>query len=844
MPVAALENVALGKPATSNGVYADQVADRAVDGDPLTAWTAPDHGSPGDPNRLQVDLGGLHAVDRIRLFFVNSGIYEGYTNVYQLFGSPDGVDWSPLGSGTLVDSPDPNLRTHTLVLTGAARNLRFLRCDIVGGSHWSQMHELEAYGSPFEIHPLASEWVDGMNPMPGAGWSVLAGDFPLLPVASLASTGIDTWTGEQAGFTASGLPPIEDVIPVWFKASRPFTGIGSPVDWLDGDVVCHSGRDSDPVTNVRWTSPGDGFATLAGAVWPVREVGRTNLWRLSRNGTVLSEGTVGHGDAYSRAHPFRFEDGSGGAAALSEIPVQKGDALAFSLQPAPGSIPDYSAANLTVTFAPSPPENEYDFERDFTAGANDPQAVWSYRSGAARNGSYMPMPYFYHTGWESLGLAHHPSWHASADDESLPHVGCNVYPFSLSTSTGATFAPGESFLHPGAGGELTVVTFRAPRAGTLLVDCAFTDVDPGSGDGVSWWVDHGDGTALAAGTLPNGGSSGLLRLAPFFVNQGDLLHFLVGAGGTPDHDATRLRAEIRLVPADAPSTTVAFDGSYVDHSLLDSNGRIWKGEGDFSVVGEPSKWGGAGCFDGNFDALTPADDSADFTPGNEPFTVDFWIHPVRDGRADYLVGKSQPDAGQGWDLRLDYGEILVTGVNGWQINIGTDQIDDVRYIEANRWHHVALSCTETRAYLFVDGRLRGESARGNIGAAPNPFRLGWQDHFGGRGFQGYLDEFRYWRLAVWEANFIPPAYPGMGDAVLAASLPIPGFEATSDQMTLRWQTRKGLEYGVERSIDLADWKIQRPYAPALVPEDSETIAIRPGTAPRVFFRVGTRLGTP
>jgi hypothetical protein len=841
----AMENVALGKRATSNDVYLTYAASNAVDGNPDTPWTASGHGSPDAPKWLKIDLGNSYFLDRIMLLFTYSGgQYEGYTNTYSLHLSEDDVTWTVVAEGTLIDTASLLQRSHTILPAGSARRARYVRYDVIGGSHWAQLFELSAYAPPTISHSLAGEWSDGTNPMPGGMWSIRSGDLPLLPVDDLGSTGIDTWDGPQPGFTGLGLATINDVAPSWFKAGSRFTGVASPTDWQEGDVVLHSGRAYHPPTHVCWRSPGDGIIAVSGAAWPVRDIGRHNLWRLLLNGRTLTEGVIGSGDAYSRNQPFHFADGSGGPAALKDLPIRAGEELRLAMIPAGGGIPDYAALDLTVTRTPSPTGGRHDFERDFSTGRNEAENVWSYRSGSARNGDYALMPFFHATGHEASGFQHFPAWHAVDDDDAMPHVGANVYPYPLTSNTGIIVEPGQSHLHPGAGGAVSVVTFRAPRSGTLLIDCGFIDLDAGGGDGVAWWVDRGDGTELASGRLVNGGDSGVLRLPPHFAQAGERVHFIIGAGGTTQNDTTRLRATVELVPADAPHTTIDFDGAFTNGVLLDSRGLEWSGIGDVAVTATPAKWGGAGSFDGDRDAFTPSAPTNDFSPGTDPFTVDFWMHPLRDGRGDYLLGKSRPDDGQGWDLRFDYGEILVTGVNGWQFNIGTDSVDDTRYIGINQWHHVALSCTETQARLFVDGRLRGECARGAIGETVNPFRIGSQENFGGRGFQGGLDEFRYWRQAVWTSEFTPPSHPGMGDTVLSASVPVLSVESAPGQLMLKWATRQGLEYGVETSVGLLEWSFYRPYAAPAGLEESEAIPIEAGTGNPRFYRVETRFTAP
>lgn len=840
-----MDNVALGRPATSNDVYLSYAASRAVDGDPDTQWTASSHGSPEAPRWIRIDLGHIYSLERVQLLFgYSNGQYEGYTNTFTLHTSEDDVTWTGAGEGTLVDTASLQQRSRTILLPGPDHRARYLRYEVTGGSHWAQLFELQAFSPGTTHHSLAAEWTDGANPMPGSQWSVRSGDLPLLPIDNLADTRIDTWDGPQPGFTALGLDPINDVIPCWFKASSTFTGVASPTDWVAGDIVVHSGRAYHPPTRVGWRSPSDGVLTITGSVWPVREIGRHNFWQLQLDHSPLTSGVVGSGDPYSRAQPFPFTSGSAGADAVRDVPVTAGQELRLTLAPADGGVPDYTALDLSVAVTPAPAGHVFDFERDFSTARNGNREAWSYRSATGRGGPYPLLPFFHATGHEAAGFPAFPAWHAVDDPDAIPHVGVNIFPYPLASTSGIMIAPGQSHLHPGRDGEVSVVSFRAPRPGTLLIECAFTDLDAGGGDGIVWWVDHENGSPLASGTLANGGTTGPLLLPPVFARAGERIHFALSAGTSPSNDTTRLSARVQLVPAPAPENTLNFDGPYTNGTLLDSRGLAWSGTGDFTVSAVPSKWGSVGTFDGDGDTLRPSTPTATFDPGAAPFTVDFWMHPQRDGRQDYLLGNSRPDSGQGWDLRLDYGEILVTGINGWRVNIGTENVDDTRFIETGRWHHIALSCTESTARLFIDGTLRAEVERGTIGASPNPFRIGGQENFGGRGFQGSLDEVRFWKSAVWTASFTPPSRPGLEDTVLAAALPEVHLESRPGEGLLRWPTRQGLEYAVEAGTDLRTWRTERPFARPAGPEESITFPIDPLSTRHSFRRVAIRTAAP
>jgi hypothetical protein len=152
---------------------------------------------------------------------------------------------------------------------------------------------------------------------------------------------------------------------------------------------------------------------------------------------------------------------------------------------------------------------------------------------------------------------------------------------------------------------------------------------------------------------------------------------------------------------------------------------------------------GAFSFDGSGDWVEIADATAgDF--GADAFTVAFWLYANTMGVTDtYLLGKSRPDGGQGWDIRLGNGTIKVVGVNGWDFNIVSDAV-----IGTSQWHHVALAASTSGVVLYVDGEVAGTSGRSTVSTASNPLRFGLTTNYGGTGLDGLIDEVIFFNRAL------------------------------------------------------------------------------------------------
>jgi len=199
------------------------------------------------------------------------------------------------------------------------------------------------------IYDLNADWSDANNP--NGVWSYRQG--------TTALPHVNAWQGLSGDF-ATAQPAWARFetgtsnLPIWLKSSA---AVNITHDWLTGDVITHSTDGfngiGSGVSNVIWTSPLNGFATISGNTWMGRDIARGNHWALFDDGILLTEGDIFSGDSYNRATPFSFDTGSGGALALQNIPVSIGEVFEFRITKTstPG---DYAGVNFTVNTVPEP----------------------------------------------------------------------------------------------------------------------------------------------------------------------------------------------------------------------------------------------------------------------------------------------------------------------------------------------------------------------------------------------------------------------------------------------------------------------------------------------------------
>jgi len=150
----AAENVALNKPTTDNGHYSSgsvsYPSSNGVDGDYDTHWSWYAHGSTSNPGWFRVDLENTYSIDQINLSYSHDAGNVGLTNIYNLYTSLDDVTWELIHSGTLVEQNTlgtSNPDNITSILFDPFEVGRFVKYEVVGGTHWAGLKELEVYGT-------------------------------------------------------------------------------------------------------------------------------------------------------------------------------------------------------------------------------------------------------------------------------------------------------------------------------------------------------------------------------------------------------------------------------------------------------------------------------------------------------------------------------------------------------------------------------------------------------------------------------------------------------------------------------------------------------------------------
>ena len=138
-------------------------------------------------------------------------------------------------------------------------------------------------------------------------------------------------------------------------------------DLPPGTVLTHG------PTSVAWQAPPgtSGTAEISGGLWNIRHLARSGPWKLWKNDTLLTEGTLDdHSGSSAKPLPF-----------TQSVPIQPGDILRLEILE-----DDF----VGVHFAITTPQRTHDIAADFSIEANPSPLGWRYSESLANGGTPLP----------------------------------------------------------------------------------------------------------------------------------------------------------------------------------------------------------------------------------------------------------------------------------------------------------------------------------------------------------------------------------------------------------------------------------------------------------------------
>lgn len=193
--------------------------------------------------------------------------------------------------------------------------------------------------------------------------------------------------------------------------------------------------------------------------------------------------------------------------------------------------------------------------------------------------------------------------------------------------------------------------------------------------------------------------------------------------------------------------------------FTDESEKVWTANGNAQIDIAQYKFGGAsGLFDGTGDLIdTP--DHADFDVSSGNFTIDCWIRRNTIGGFQEICGQCDSALTLttiSWLFRIDNTNHLVGGI--YSGSTGYIAASAGTIINDGNWHHVAMVRSGNTITLYIDGVADGTISVVGVTAnnSANKVSIGRLGEYSANYWNGWVDEFRFSKVARWTSNFTPP----------------------------------------------------------------------------------------
>lgn len=158
-------------------------------------------------------------------------------------------------------------------------------------------------------------------------------------------------------------------------------------------------------------------------------------------------------------------------------------------------------------------------------------------------------------------------------------------------------------------------------------------------------------------------------------------------------------------------------------------------------------------FDGLDDqAELPYSDATDFAV-NENFTVELWLktpstpQPNPQVANKAIVEKWNGDLGVGYPYVIRYADGTQQIVAKRYDGIVNPAVISTTTVNDDQWHHVAFVKAADSLYLYVDGKLEGQSLDNTTANTENTLPISLSNRANDLQWQGTMDELRIWNVA-------------------------------------------------------------------------------------------------
>lgn len=174
----------------------------------------------------------------------------------------------------------------------------------------------------------------------------------------------------------------------------------------------------------------------------------------------------------------------------------------------------------------------------------------------------------------------------------------------------------------------------------------------------------------------------------------------------------------------------------------------------FETSSAQAKFGATSARNTAMTAKIAVASSSDFAFGAGDFTAEAWIYTLSTGITQRIVSTQNAAGGGGFWLRVDSNGSINAYVGVTNILSAAAGV-----VTTNTWHHVAVSRSEGKAVLVIDGKIAAAVTATDSITSSDLYIGG--NSAGGEYFNGYIDEVRITRNDGFYARYFLPtsAFP-------------------------------------------------------------------------------------
>lgn len=134
-----------GTVATATSTYKSYYPEYAIDDNLwVPHWSASTWASITNPITLTVSLNQQYVVTQIDLYSTSGNGYQGYYIEYNLYVEANGAKSKVVSAGSLTENSTDYVDS---VLFGAGIPVEKIYFEVIGGSHWAHLYEMDVFGS-------------------------------------------------------------------------------------------------------------------------------------------------------------------------------------------------------------------------------------------------------------------------------------------------------------------------------------------------------------------------------------------------------------------------------------------------------------------------------------------------------------------------------------------------------------------------------------------------------------------------------------------------------------------------------------------------------------------------